>query len=95
MCKPIKKLGAPISLSCEPMKDKTLLKETYFNNLDIRFREIKKLEDIEYMESLIASLSEMARQSGESFIAHLLNMALREATDKRRMISSSLEPESM
>lgn len=50
-------------------------------------RSLKKTEQLQYIESLICSLTEMTKQSGEPFLVHLLTMALHETRDRQRVIS--------
>ena len=48
--------------------------------------EITKEEQLQYIESLLAPLAGLARQSGETFLSHILNMALLETRDRQRAL---------
>jgi vacuolar-type H+-ATPase subunit E/Vma4 len=51
---------------------------------------LKKTEQLQYIESLICSLTEMTKQSGETFLVHLLTMALHETRDRQRALSRTV-----
>ncbi|MBX2804791.1 MAG: hypothetical protein KTR19_02370 [Hyphomicrobiales bacterium] len=50
-----------------------------------------KTDQLQYIESLLSSLIQMTRQSGETVLLHLLNKALLETRDRRRSLNNAAE----
>lgn len=50
---------------------------------------VSKIERLQYIEGLLCSMVDMAKQSGETFLVHLLNMTLLETRDRRRNLAQN------